>query len=570
MTKPLWKTTSATLGTTRTGRQVRVPHDSRKRHMHVIGDSGKGKSKLLESMIREDIRNGQGVCVLDPHGSLYDNVVTWLSANPLLSRHRRIHLIDPGGDGAQVGFNPFFPRDDTTTMGRVDAFATALAKVFCGADLTQTPLIKERLELIGYALDTNGLSPNEASYLTTPDLAPFRQLLTRNIENTTMRNAWRAVNAERPRDMAQNMAPITRRMLGLLGSPVMADIFGQDRSLDLRKCMEEGHVVLVKLLPSGGDFTSQAARILGTLLLRFLYMTALNREAETSRPFYVYVDEAYEFLTDDIEKFLVGMRKFGCHLVLAHHYLEQLRSAGDHIYAGVMHGAPTKVVFGLNYEDGVDLIDRLFPERIRADRINHALDRPTAVGSELVILEGGGSSYSDGVSTNPSVSTSGETAHYDAEGEVVSRSEHWSSASPQQPTYSHSHSASSGWQEAYRTKYEVLGTATYGIEDLRHIEAVKVMSQADRRAVVKVPGRRAAHITTPEVKQAFARTSRIDAYVAATLDTDEFAASRDKAREEIDHREMHLLASVKREHVGGIAEHNDDETPQLSHWGKWE
>ena len=71
-------------------------------HCHVIGGTGAGKSKLLEHMIRQDIRNGKGVCVIDPHGSLYEAILEWVVANNF---DHRLVVIDPNEKGWSVGLN---------------------------------------------------------------------------------------------------------------------------------------------------------------------------------------------------------------------------------------------------------------------------------------------------------------------------------------------------------------------------------------------------------------------------------------------------------------------------------
>lgn len=72
----------------------RLDERSRLEHMHVIGTTGSGKTNLIEHMVRQDILNGRGVCVIDPHGSLFRNLVTWLSESGL-AKQRTVHLVDP-------------------------------------------------------------------------------------------------------------------------------------------------------------------------------------------------------------------------------------------------------------------------------------------------------------------------------------------------------------------------------------------------------------------------------------------------------------------------------------------
>ena len=95
------------LGTTRKGRTLSLTSEERSCHIHVVGASGTGKSKLLESMIRQDILSpsGHGLCLIDPHGTLADPIVEWCAALKI-GKHRRIHVIDPADGEWSVGFNP--------------------------------------------------------------------------------------------------------------------------------------------------------------------------------------------------------------------------------------------------------------------------------------------------------------------------------------------------------------------------------------------------------------------------------------------------------------------------------
>ena len=92
------------LGYDAAGRKIRLTEDERLTHMHLIGSSGSGKSKLLEWMIRGDLRNGQGFCLIDPHGTLYDAVAKYCSHRVL---KREIILLNLSAPDAVIGFNPF-------------------------------------------------------------------------------------------------------------------------------------------------------------------------------------------------------------------------------------------------------------------------------------------------------------------------------------------------------------------------------------------------------------------------------------------------------------------------------
>src|SRR5262249_8453248 len=109
-----------TVGTTRRGKTLSLSPEERSRHVHLIGASGPGKSKLLESLIRKDILAGRGLCVIDPHGTLADAIVKFCASRQLQSA-RRIHVIEPADGEWCVGFNPLRLDGATEVMARVDA-----------------------------------------------------------------------------------------------------------------------------------------------------------------------------------------------------------------------------------------------------------------------------------------------------------------------------------------------------------------------------------------------------------------------------------------------------------------
>src|SRR3977135_2969895 len=85
-------------------RPIHLQPDDRLIHTHVIGSSGSGKSKFLEWMMRQDLKNRQGFCLIDPHGKLYDDVVAYCARHVL---DREIVLLDVSSPDSIVGFNPF-------------------------------------------------------------------------------------------------------------------------------------------------------------------------------------------------------------------------------------------------------------------------------------------------------------------------------------------------------------------------------------------------------------------------------------------------------------------------------
>ncbi len=266
-TKPL------ELGVTRTGNGMSLTARERSTHMQIVGASGKGKSKLLERMIRQDIVHGRGVCVIDPHGELYHDLVKWCAS---LRRRPTIQLIDPSQEGWCFGFNPLRLDGVVEPTVRVDAMAKACAQVWGGEDTARTPRLKKCLRALFYTLATRELTLLEAIEVASAiDRDGIRRFVRSDIDDPVCRTVWEDLNALPQREFAEQFSSTNNRLMEFLTAPSIRTIVGQrERIIDFHTCMDEGHVVLVNL--AGVDkLSSDNCRLLGTLIINDLFVTAL-------------------------------------------------------------------------------------------------------------------------------------------------------------------------------------------------------------------------------------------------------------------------------------------------------
>src|SRR5579872_3547684 len=149
------------LGTSRRGKVQMLSDEERSRHVHIVGVSGTGKSKLMEMMIRQDILAGRGLCLIDPHGTLADAIVAFCASRGLESA-RKIHVIEPADAAWAFGFNPLRLDGVTEPAARVDAMVSACAQVWGGEDTASTPLLKKCLRAVFYTLAVRDLTLLEA------------------------------------------------------------------------------------------------------------------------------------------------------------------------------------------------------------------------------------------------------------------------------------------------------------------------------------------------------------------------------------------------------------------------
>ena len=535
-------TADVILGTTRRNNPFTWYARDRSTHMQVLGASGRGKSKLLEDMIRQDISNLQkpGLLLLDPHGSLYNAVLNWC-AWVGGQKTRNIHLFNPSQDGWAPAFNPLRPDEHLEPSVRVDAMVQACAQVWGGEDPSQTPLLKKCLRAVFYSLSKKGYTLLEATELVSAaDPFHIRQFLTSDLGDRVFQSIWNdfnslAGNFQTRRLFVEQFSSTNNRMLEFLSAPTVRTIIGQNtNTLDLRTCIEEGEIILVNLAPSP-KLSIDNARLLGTLLINDILVTALGRDPATAteRPFYVYIDECYDYLTNDVEKMLDQTRKFGVHLILCHQRLGQLRDAGDGVYNAVMTGAQTKVVFGgLTSPDAHEIAADIFLAELDLEKGIEATKNPMVVAQKIEWLEG--EIESDTEAAGKAEATSSDIS----EGTIISDdaeslSEGMRDGSGTTIISTASHTSGRSRQEALASVFEDRYSGVHSLENEMHKAAVRLVNQPRRMAIVKVPGHHSAQITVQSIDESPISEHRYEEYVATLLERSPYTSPLARAEEAI-------------------------------------
>jgi len=381
--------TALVLGRDADSKPFVLPLRARLEHAHVIGASGGGKSKFLEHCIRQDIRAGRGVCVVDPHGnhpqSLYRSTLAWLAEQRI---NRPVHIIDPNAPTHTVGFNPL-ARPDRGVALSVIAAATleAFERVWGDENIDEKPTMQRVLEATFVTLAELGLTLAEAELLYDPeDARGIRALVRSKVTDRTAQSFLARLDrlGRFPRDFDMETIGPLNRISKLTRSPAIRAIIGQtETSIDFRAVLDEGHVVLVNL--SGGDAVYEDdADLLGRLLTRFLFFHA-KRRAHPERPFFLYLDECHRYLSGDIEKLLAEARKYGLGTILSHQFLRQLGEPQDILRHAVLNTTNFKAVFRLqNPAEAAELAEAIMP--LNYEMPVKASVRPTVVGHTRTLL----------------------------------------------------------------------------------------------------------------------------------------------------------------------------------------
>jgi len=335
---------SLVLGYNAVGGPVRLRPDDRKTHMHVIGSSGSGKSKFLEWLMRGDLRNRQGFCLLDPHGVLYRDVVNYCAHHVL---DREIVLLDLSSPDEIVGFNPFqrAPRGDVSVQ--VDRRINATMHAWNVEDADHTPTLARTLRLIYTVMIEQNLGLPQVQHLIDFNAQEIRSHLIEKLQTPLIQKEWRELQSLRATDWRAETLSAKNRLFKFLTSPTLARFMGiPGRTLNLGEIMDQGKILLVNLAPSD-HLSHENARVFGALLVNEFFETALRREKTSAghdpKPYYVYLDEFQNFVSIDIAEMLDQVRKFGLFMVLSHQRFGHL---DENITDAVLTNCRIKAVFG--------------------------------------------------------------------------------------------------------------------------------------------------------------------------------------------------------------------------------
>lgn len=598
------------LGFDAAGRELWLDEGLRATHLQVVGASMSGKTRFLEHLIRQDIRNGDGLCLIDPTGNLYRRLLRWCETNRYLER-RRILLFEPANPDVSFGFNPlaFEHAPDAREINfAVGSLVATFAQVWGGEDPQKTPLLQRLLRAVFHTLLEHGLTLVEADRLASAlDADGVRRHLTGTLADTVYRRLWANLNAQRSREFNEQFMSVQNRLHAFLGSPAVRAVVGRTAGvLDSRALMDTGGVLLCDLSPGDRRLPQDNARLLGMLLVNDLVQKARGRP-EGSRPFYLYIDECYHYLNDDIATILDQMRQFGLHLILAHQHLGQLDEAGPLIRGAILTDARTKVVFGgLSMESATLMADDLFAGELDLEEPKHTLDKPVVVGHELRwlhsegVTDSVGESESEGISQGRSwgESESGSSARQWASVEgwttsdtlsftpdesflpggtlthaaqtgrsgsrTVSGSETraWGSSRSESESRSVAHGTSRsrgvthGRSETLAPVLNTLPSAVYSLPEQRYRAAVLVRNLPPRTAVVKVPYGPSVVVTVPPVEEGYARAERVERFRARAFAKSGVVVPIAEAEAEIERR-GHDLERRAAEAAEGVEEPQD-------------
>jgi len=326
---------------------VVLTHKLRSQHCHIIGKTGYGKSTLIENCVLQDIEQGTGLCLIDPHGELIENYIVPKIPSECMDK---VIYFDPIRTPLPINI-----LEAKNKKERI-ALADDVASIFRRYTDSWGVQIEEILSFGVQAV----LSSREGGHLGT--LRTFllypevRKKYLNTIEDEFVIEFWRDQFPLFPNQKGA-ITTATRRLNQLLRSPVLQAILTHNESaINFREVMDNGYILLINI--PIGELGQINAFILGSLIISKIQAAALTRQdipLEQRKPFYLYIDEFQHFLCQSIEESLTGTRKYALGLVLAHNSLGQISARDKAVADAVLEVPNTRISFQVGDNDSVTL-----------------------------------------------------------------------------------------------------------------------------------------------------------------------------------------------------------------------
>ena len=346
---------------------VSIPEDLRMRGTHILGLPGAGKSFHMKHMILNDINNGRGVALIDPHGDCAEEMLELIPEERI---NDTIYL-DFGHPEWIPIFNPFRAIEGQELSRTANNLITAIKSYI--ADTGWGDRLENILRFGFHAmLHIPGMTFLDLYKLLHPkkgidsDRERLKIAIINTITEETALEFWlHEFDSYRPDDLASSKNKITKL---IFGGPIAAMLSQPENRISFRDIMDSNKILLVNL----SRLESEHQRIIGAFLLSFFYQTALERSEinkEQRKPFYLYCDEAHKLATGNIEVMLAEMRKFNVSLTLSHQQMSQFRPEQQ----DALTGTGTSIIFQTNSGDAEHLAKQLIEkaEPIDIMRLKH-------------------------------------------------------------------------------------------------------------------------------------------------------------------------------------------------------
>ena len=349
---------------------IYVTPEDRLRHFYVIGQTGTGKSTMLRNMIMQDIKNGDGVCFIDPHGSDVQDILAHIPKE----RYEDVIYFDPSHVDRPMSLNMLeynrdYPEQKTFV---VNELFSIFQKLYGGVPESMGPMFEQYFRnatMLVIEDPDSGCTLLDVSRVMA--VKSFRDMKISKCKNPVVVQFWKEI-AEKAggEGSLQNMVPyITSKFDVFLANDIMRPIIAQEKSsFNFREIMDSKKILLVNLAKGRlGDINSS---LIGLILVGKILMAALSRVDSFGKevpPFYLYIDEFQNITTPSIATILSEARKYKLSLTMAHQFIAQL---DDNIKDAVFGNVGNMGVFRVGAEDAEFLEKQFEPVFTSNDIMN--------------------------------------------------------------------------------------------------------------------------------------------------------------------------------------------------------
>ncbi len=352
-------------------KMVKILRDDRRRHFYIIGQTGTGKSSLILSMAYQDIINGEGVGVIDPHGDLAERILGLVPPE----RAEDVIYFDPADPERAIGLNmleydPAYPESKTFIVNELlEIFEKIynLKALGFGGPIYEQYMRNALLLVMEHPESGNTL-------IEVPRVladASFRALKLSHCKNIVVKNFWELEAEKAGGELAlANLVPyITSKMNVFIANDLIRPIISQQTStINFREILDRGKIFIVNL--SKGKLGEINSYLLGMIIVGKLLLAAFSRvdtPEEERKDFYLYIDEFHNVTTRTITQALAEARKFRLNLILAHQFIGQL---DEETKKAIFGNIGTILTFRVGPDDAKYLVTQFGPTFDEQDLVN--------------------------------------------------------------------------------------------------------------------------------------------------------------------------------------------------------
>lgn len=347
-------------------RPVHIGFEDRRRHVYIIGKTGVGKSVLLQDMAIQDITKGHGVCVIDPHGDLIEDILRYIPPE----RAEDVIYFEPSDTERPMGLNLLEAKTEEQRHFITTSIINLMYKLY---DPQRTGIIGPRFEhavrnaMLSVMYEEGSTFVEVVRILSDPK---YVQEILPKIQDPIVRRYWTDQIAQTSDfHKSEVLDYIVSKFGRFVTNKTMRNIIGQSKSaFDFRHVMDEGKILLINL--SKGKLGEENSNFLGLVLIPKILVASMSRQdmpEDQRRDFFLYVDEFQNFATPDFATILSEARKYHLNLTVANQFIGQV---DEEVKNAVFGNVGTLICFRVGVTDASYLAHEFQPVFSESDLIN--------------------------------------------------------------------------------------------------------------------------------------------------------------------------------------------------------